>query len=205
MKTEILEKNSEGMDLLIQYLQKGKLAIIPSENVYGFAGNGFLKSVADRIYNLKQRDLSKAFAIYTTREKADNFGCLTKEARRIISIWPAGIGIVVKKKPLVPEFVTAGKNSVLLVCVDEFLEILAEKADFPIIGTSANISNHNENIDFESVYRDFNGKVDLIIRGEPSSRGKGGSIVDCTDHFPKILRLGAVQKEKIQEIIPKIT
>jgi len=205
MKTKVIKKSSNAIEETLKWLKNGEVVIIPTENVYGLAGNADSKSVIDKIYELKKRDRSKPLVYFTSKRKAANYGYINDIAKKIIDLWPEGIGIIVMKKDSVPQYVTAGRDSIMLVCVDSFMETLANKADFPIVGTSANISGERSNADFESVFRTFNGKVPLIVNGGKSNRGVSGSIVDLTVKPPRIIREGAFSIALIKKILPDAT
>ncbi len=201
MDTIIIEKSFHDIDKIINVLEKGETVIIHSENVYGFAANALSKDAVDKIYALKERDKNKPLVYFTSKRKAKDYGILDDNAMKIIDLWPEGIGIIVPKKDNVPSYITAGKDTIMLVCVDEFLEVLANKANFPIAGTSANKSGEKENIDFDSVYKMFNGKVPLIVKGNKCKRGRSGTIVDLSVKPPKILREGPFSIERVRELI----
>ena len=197
----MVEKSFASIDYIVKSLKAGAVAVLPSENVYGLAGNGLMENVVERIYRLKKRERQKPLVFFTSKEKAENYGQLDERAKKIIRLWPNGVGIIVPKKTCVPSFVTAGKRSIMLVCVDEFLEAVANKADFPIVGTSANISGAASIVDFETAFTIFNDKVEIIVKGRPSKRGMSGTILNLTVDPPRIERKGPVTVEEIQDIL----
>ncbi len=204
MKTVIVDKTLQSITKIIEVLKNDGLVIVPSENVYGFAGNALSEKVIDRIYELKGRDRSKPLVYFTSKKKAKKYGVLNENAKKIIELWPEGVGIIVPKKDNVSEYVTAGGDTVMLVCVDEFLENLAEHADFPIVGTSANKSGQKSIVDFDEAYNTFNNEVDMIVKGDKSKRGLSGSIINLAVEPPTVLRVGPFSLEQMKELIPEI-
>ncbi|MEW6617799.1 MAG: L-threonylcarbamoyladenylate synthase [bacterium] len=204
MDTIIVERSFHSLEKIIDVLERGGVVILPSENVYGFAVKALSKEAVDRVYELKGREKNKPLVYFTSKRKAEEYGIIDDNAKKIIDLWPEGVGIIVPKKDNVPSYVTAGKDSIMLVCVDEFLESLADKASFPIAGTSANKSGEKENIKFDSVDKMFNGRVSMIVKGGKCKRGQSGTIINLSVKPPTVLREGPFSTERIRELIPNI-
>lgn len=200
----VMKKDAATIDAVLDRLRAGALAIIPTDNVYGFVANGDRADVVDRIYQLKGRDRSKPLCYYTTREAASRWGKLDARAEKIIALWPAAVSLIVPKKTTVPDYVTSGMDSVLLVCIDAYTEQLAQRADFPLVATSANLAGEPAITDFHAALSQFKDSVDLILEGEASRRGRSSTIVNLTYTPPIIQRQGPVEAEVVREFIPDV-
>lgn len=202
--SRILKKHSDVMDEVIALLREGAVAILPTDNVYGLVTNGQIQASVERIYRLKGRDSSKPLCYYTTPERAAQWGKLDDRALSIIKLWPGAVSLIVPKQPTVPDYITRGMGSVLLVCIDAFVEELARRADFPLVATSANISNEPAITDFESAREQFEGKVDLILDGGVSREGLSSTIINLSVVPPFIQRQGPVSADSLKKIIPEL-
>lgn len=204
ISTTLLTKNEQNLPHVISALADGQIAIIPTDNVYGFIANGDRSDAVDRIYRLKHRERDKPLCYFTTREQASRYGYIDTRAERIMSLWPEAISVIVPRKSVVPDYVTSGKDSVLLVCIDQYSQQLAELATFPIVATSANISGSDSITSFDDACQTFLGKVDLILKSEASRKGQSSTIVNLTHTPPVIQRIGPVSVDFVKSIIPDI-
>lgn len=202
-KALIIPKDESKIDTVLKYLEDGALIIIPTDNVYGFMGNGNIPEVIDRIYKLKDRDRSKPLCYYTTPKDAPIWGQIDSNSEEIISLWPAPISIIVPKHKCVPDYVTSGMDSVLLVCIDQYTKELAQRASFPIVATSANLAGEPPITDFDAAYQQFDGFVDVILKGEPSKRAMSSTIVNMTFCPPVVQRVGPYGIEDVRKIVPE--
>ncbi len=202
--SRLLEKDLNILDEVLDLLRHGAVAILPTDNVYGLVTNGDFAESVERIYTLKGRDHSKPLCYYTTPEAASHWGQLDERASRIIDLWPEAVSLIVPKRASVPDYITRGMDSVLLVCIDSFVEELARRADFPIVATSANLSNEPAITEFEKACEQFAGKVDLILNGGASSKGQSSTIVNLAVEPPFIQRQGPVSAERIKYLIPDL-
>jgi L-threonylcarbamoyladenylate synthase len=204
MSAEIIDKSPRAVDRVIDRIRAGKLVIVPTGTVYGFVIRGDDATLVDRIYDLKNRDRGKPLSYFTTPEKAHSYGELGNAACQIISHWPAAVSVIVPKKSCVPDFITAGFDSVLLVCLDDFTRAMADSADFPLVATSANISGERSIIDFETAWQQFGETADVIVRGRRAESYLSSTIVNFTYEPPVIQRLGPIGVDFVQRYVPDV-
>lgn len=123
------------------------------------------------------------------------------EYRLMEELFPGPFTIILKKKEIVPDIVTANQDTVgIRMPAGEIARKLVEYANVPIATPSANISGKPSGTNFESVMRDFEGKVDFFIDGGKSELGISSTIVKVIDGVPHILRQGSITKEQIEKI-----
>jgi L-threonylcarbamoyladenylate synthase len=113
------------------------------------------------------------------------------------------LGLIVRKKPAIPDFVTASSQSVALVCPNELAAELARLVDGPIAATSADISGQVEILDPSIAATQFEGQVDTIIKG-PLQPGILNTLLDLTQSPPAIIREGGVPFEELRRLIPNL-
>jgi L-threonylcarbamoyladenylate synthase len=108
--------------------------------------------------------------------------------------WPGPLTLVFEKSKIIPAMVTAGDDKVAIrLSSNKIVQALIKKLGLPLIGTSANLSGESNINSPEKAIKQFNNKVDLIIDGGRTGRGKASTVVDVTGERPKILRQGRLK------------
>jgi len=159
----------------------------------------------DRIYTAKGRPRHKALPILL-----DGLQTLEQVAQDIPSqawalaeqFWPGPLTIVLTRKLVVPDVVTAGGPTVAVRVPDhQFALRLIEEAGGALAATSANISGRPDPVTAEEVLTYLGGRIDLILDGGRCLGGIPSTVVDVTPSLPRILRLGAIGREKLERTL----
>lgn len=191
-----------------EIIKKGGNVIFPTETVYGIGTNGIDENAVRRLYEVKERPLEKPISLLVS-----NMDMVDKVAKDITDIeyklmekfFPGPFTIILKKKDIVPDIVTAGKDTVgIRMPNDKIAKKLIEYANTPIATPSANISGKPSGTNLENIIGDFKGKVDCFIDGGESKLGVSSTIVKVIDGVPHILRQGTITKEQIQEVSKEV-
>ena len=133
-----------GSDITVakQYLIKGELVAIPTETVYGLAGNALDEKAVLSIFSVKNRPSFDPLIIHTdSLEKIHRFVSeFSDDALKLAkAFWPGPLTLLLPKKDIVPDLVTSGLDHVAVRIPDHklTLELLSE-LDFPLAAPSAN-------------------------------------------------------------------
>ncbi len=180
----------------VKILGSSGLIIFPTDTLYGLAADAADKTAVSRIFTLKNRPLSKGLPVMIpNNDYIFNIVIDLQDytLKLIEKYWPGALTVVVKKSPLIPDFVTGGSPNVAVRIPDHplALSILAAFGR-PLAVTSANISGKSGADDFAAVSAYFTGKVELIVPGELTHRTPS-TVVDCTGTTPVVLRPGAIK------------
>lgn len=180
---------------IISVLQAGRIIAIPTDTVYGLACDMSNDAAVQKIYELKGRPAEKALPIFIESPEAlDDFGAEIRLAARELAqkYWPGPLTLVVRKSSKVPDFVTAGADTVA-VRIPNHPAILALLKAFrsPLAVTSANRSGEPEVTSAAEVRALFGDQV-ILTDGE-CGRGGVSTIVDTTTEPMKILRQGILK------------
>lgn len=202
MKTEIFKENLSGAAELIK---KGALVAVPTETVYGLAGNGLNEKAVKDIYEVKGRPTVKPLSLMIPSPDDMEKYCesVPKAAKALAQrFWPGPLTIVLNSKDIVPEIVRAGGKTVGLRCPDheKTLELL-KLSGLPFAAPSANPSGEESPKSAEKVREYFDGKIGGIIDGGECSIGKESTLIDMSSTPYKILRQGALSKEDIEDAL----
>lgn len=205
MRTIYLKADNEDtLKKVVDTILKGGIIVFPTDNTYGLLANGNNKQAVEAIYQLKKRERRKPLGYLCNKKKADELCYISNEAKKVLAMWPEAISIILPKKECVPNYITSGFSSVLLVCPDTVSENLVEMCPEPIVCTSANLSSEPAIVDFETAKSIFDGKVALIVDGQESLRKANGTIIDFSQPQPTVLRSGPFPIEKLKSIIPNL-
>lgn len=192
---------SGNISAAAEILKAGGLVAVPTETVYGLAANGFDGQAVDKIYEVKGRPENKPLSLMVSGKQAIEKLCLDvpKAAYTLADIfWPGPLTIVLKAKPVVPEIVRAGGNTVGLRCPDHpQLSELLKAVDFPLAAPSANPSGAKSPVCAEDVIRYFDGKIEGIIDGGECTLGRESTIIDLSKTPYTVLREGAVSQNDV--------
>ncbi|MCF7925291.1 MAG: threonylcarbamoyl-AMP synthase [Candidatus Izimaplasma sp.] len=211
MKTKIFHIDSDPIDDVIQtsatIIQQGGLVVFPTETVYGIGANALDKDAASHIYQVKGRPSDNPLIVHIAEKEAVSLYAkeLSCDAKKLMNaFWPGPLTLVFKKKPIIPNQITGGLDTVAIRMPSHHIaRQLIQQAKIPICAPSANISGTPSSTVFKHVYDDLNGKVDVIIDGGQSTVGLESTVLDVTQSKPVILRPGAITKSMIETILNK--
>ena len=202
MKTRRLTTQiGEAADIL----RSGGLVAVPTETVYGLAGNGLDPAVIQEIYEVKGRPAVKPISLMVPDSAAISGLCreVPPAAFRLAErFWPGPLTLVLKAKEHVPEILRAGGETVGLRCPRQAqtLELL-QKLDFPLGVPSANPSGEPSPVTAEEVLGYFDGKIDAVIDGGPCTLGQESTVLDMSARPYRILRQGSLPAKEIAEAL----
>lgn len=206
MKTEIItEKDIEKAGKVIN---RGGLVAFPTETVYGLGADGLNETAVKKIYAAKGRPSDNPLILHTSdMEMTEKVGYINEKAKAIIEkFWPGPLTVIVKKKEIVSNAVSAELDTVAIrMPKNKIARELIKTANTPIAAPSANISGRPSTTRFEDVYADLDGRIDMIIKSDNSDIGIESTIVDTTAEIPIILRPGGITYEMLKTVLPNIT
>ena len=188
-----------------ELIKQGKIVIFPTETVYGIGTNGLDEIAVKKIYEIKQRPLNKPISLLVANmEMVDLIAKdITETEYKIMkNFFPGPLTIILKKKDIVPDIVTAGQDTVgVRMPRGEVARKLVKLAGIPIAAPSANISGEPSGTNLQEIMKHFEGKVDYCIDGGNSELGLASTIVKVIDGEPIILRQGSITLEQIKKIL----
>ena len=198
METKRIQENIAEAARIIR---EGGLVAVPTETVYGLAGNGLSEEAVAKIYEVKGRPAVKPLSLMVPDESAMERYCLEIPpqahalARRF---WPGPLTIVLKAKENIPSIVLAGGKTVGLRCPDHPLTLeLLRVCGLPLAAPSANPSGAESPKTAEKVLEYFDGKIGAVIDGGPCGIGRESTLIDMSAAPYRILREGALPGEEI--------
>ena len=208
MKNYIDLKNKMNYEELKQpakTIKNGGIVIFPTETVYGIGTNGLDEKAVKKLYEIKKRPLDKPISLLVSSMEMVNQVAkeiTDVEYKLMEAFFPGPITVILKKKEIVPNVLTANGDTVgIRMPEGKIARKLVEYAGIPIAAPSANISGLPSGTNLNDIKKDFEGKVDYFIDGGDSKLGIGSTIVQVVNGIPKILRQGSITKEQIEEVL----
>ena len=199
------DDNTKNLKIAANIIKKGGIVIFPTETVYGIGTNGLDENAVKRLYEIKRRSLNKPISLLVANIKMVNLIAkdITETEYKIMkNFFPGPLTIILKKRDIVPDIVTAGQDTVgVRIPRGEVARKLVELAEVPIAAPSANISGEPSGTNLQEIMKHFEGKVDYCIDGGNSELGLASTIVQVIDDNPIILRQGSISLEQINKIL----
>ena len=171
----------------ISTLKSGGVIVYPTETVYGLGASIYKKEGIERIYAIKGRLFSKPVSVaVSSYDMIDEVAYLDESMREIIEkILPGPVTVLLKKRPVVPDRLSAGSDLIGIRFPDHEKALAIIESVGPITSTSANISGKKDPIAPEEVEIE----ADLIVNGGRCRIGVSSTVVDPVSK--RILRKGA--------------
>lgn len=205
MYIDLKEKKLAELEKPARIIKNGGIVVFPTETVYGIGANGLNAEAVKRIYEIKKRPLTKPINLLV-----NSVEMIEKVAKDITPLeyaiikefFPGPLTMILKKKEIVPDIVTAGGATVgIRMPANEIALELIKKAGVPLATPSANISDKPSKTNIKDVMKDFPKGVDCFIDGGESRIGVASTIVQVIDGVPHILRQGTITEEQIKKLI----
>ncbi len=207
METLLMGADEESIRLAAELLKKGEIVAIPTETVYGIAGDASNAEAIKKIFEAKGRPQDNPLIVHIS-----DMGMLdgvvkyvSEDAQRLAdAFWPGPLTIIMPKGNKVSKENCAGLDSVgVRMPSDPVAHAIIEKAGIPLGAPSANLSGKPSPTDANDVYADMNGRLPLIVDGGPSLRGVESTVVSVLENTPVLLRPGYVTKEDMENVLGK--
>ena len=188
-------------------LNKRECVAIPTETVYGIAGNAYSDIACKKIFQLKKRPRYNPLIVHYYDLKTLIKDCeLNKNFFKLykkFSPGPITFVLNLKKKSNISKLVTNNKNSIAVRFPKHpVIRKLLQNLDYPLAAPSANISSKVSAVSSAEVKEDFGKKIKFVLDGGKSNIGLESTIIDIRKK-PKILRLGGLNISNIKKILKK--
>jgi L-threonylcarbamoyladenylate synthase len=199
---------TDSADEAAEMIRRGGLVAFPTETVYGLGADVFNEDALRRIFEAKQRPPDNPLIVHISdiSQIGELAGSVNSNAKKLIgAFFPGPLTIVLKKRENISGLATAGLETVGIrmpsfPIAHEFLA----KCETPVAAPSANLSGRPSPTTWQAVREDLEGRIDCILRGDPTEIGLESTVVDCTAEEPVILRRGSTSLEMLRTVVPAI-
>ncbi|MEM8895200.1 MAG: L-threonylcarbamoyladenylate synthase [Bacteroidota bacterium] len=198
---------SIGKDILKagKLLKSGHIVAIPTETVYGLAGNALRNDVVVKIFKAKNRPAFDPLICHT-----DNLGKIAQYVEDIPpeveilakAFWPGPLTVLLPKKSVIPSLTTSGLDEVAFRIPNHPLTLeLLSNLDFPLAAPSANPFGYISPTTAKHVLDRLGNELPYILDGGECEVGIESTIIGFVEGKPTIYRLGGKQVEEIEALI----
>lgn len=190
----------------VELLRAGDVVALPTETVYGLAGDGFNPRALAKIFAVKQRPLFDPLILHVLSLEAAKRLVATSvppQARLLAErFWPGPMTLILPKRAEVPDLATSGLPSVAVrVPAHPLSRALLEAFGGPLAAPSANRFGRISPTSAEAVRQELGDAVPLILDGGACRVGLESTIIDCNGARPVILRAGGLPIEEIEKVV----
>ncbi|WPR70408.1 L-threonylcarbamoyladenylate synthase [Flavobacterium sp. NG2] len=190
-------------------LENNEIVAIPTETVYGLAGNAYNESAIKKIFELKKRPFYNPLIVHIkSTEFIHQVACdIPEMAIRLANqFWPGSLTLIVKKQAHIPDLITAGKDTVAVRVPNHPLTLaLLEKLDFPLAAPSANPFGSISPTSANHVANYFEDNLEFILDGGECTNGVESTIIGFENNQAVLYRHGSIAIEEIEKITGKIS
>jgi L-threonylcarbamoyladenylate synthase len=191
-----------------QLLMAGELVAMPSETVYGLAGNALNPFVLEKIYKAKERPFTNPLIMHlATPAEIDYYAQdIPSTARLLIEAFmPGPLTVLLPKKSIVPDMVSAGSPyAAFRVPANPTTTQLLSMLPFPLAAPSANRFKAVSPTTTAHVFSQLHNRIPYILDGGTATEGLESTIVGFEGDTVVVHRLGAVTLEQLMEVWPKV-
>ena len=219
MKTEVLSHSADAIAKACELLQAGEVVALPTETVYGLAGNAFDQDSVLKIFKAKERPSFDPLIVHVSDRILSSgndpvaalveSGILArslldsplKEAivRTMRTFWPGPLTLVLPKGEMIPDEVTSAQPTVAVRMPSHplFQKILLG-LEFPLAAPSANRFGRISPTTADHVVAELSGRIPAILDGGPCTVGVESTIVSISGGGAFLLRPGKISKEELE-------
>ncbi|MFH0947614.1 MAG: L-threonylcarbamoyladenylate synthase [Elusimicrobiota bacterium] len=195
---------------IAQDLKSGKIAVFPTDTIYGIGTNAFCLASVKKIYKLKCRVDKKSLPVLV-----DDISKIKKIVRKIPTgaeklakkFWPGALTLIFETNELGTMLMGGRKNIAVRIPDNKILLSIIKEMDCPLVGTSANISGKKNCQCISDLDKKILKDADIIIDGGLSRRvphsglGKPSTVLDVSKFPYIVIREGCISKKELEKFM----
>ena len=198
-------EGTTDIERAVRLLSQDELVVIPTETVYGLAGNAFSEKAVQEVYRLKNRPPVNPLIVHIKGTSAleDIARNIPDDAFALAEhFWPGPLTLVLDKQDHISSSVTANKSTVGVRVPNHGLTLeLLNSLDFPLVAPSANRSNHISPTHPKHVRSSFGERTPFILDGGACTSGIESTIIGLRNDGALLYRHGAISREEIEDFL----
>ncbi|MCE5248791.1 threonylcarbamoyl-AMP synthase [bacterium] len=188
-----------------EILRNGGIVIYPTETVYGIGCDPLNGTACARVQSMKKRDRSKPFILI-----ADTLGTVESWAGKLDDIarrcadafWPGPLTLVIRPGKKLPAHLRGPSGGIAFrVTPHPVAAALSREFGSPVVSTSANMTGDMPVTTYEQAAKLFSGHAGMILETPAELDGEPSTVIDLTGDSPQFLRIGAIGRERILEVL----
>jgi L-threonylcarbamoyladenylate synthase len=186
-------------------IKRGGTVAFPTETVYGLGADALNPEAIRGVFRAKGRPSDNPLIVHIADIESVKL-VAKRPSKAALSLikksWPGPLTIILKKKKVVPDVVSAGLDTVAVRMPDNRIALsLINGSGVPLVAPSANLSGRPSPTSAKDVAADLSGRIDVIIDGGRTRIGIESTVIDMTTTPPVLLRPGGLPLEEIEKVI----
>ncbi len=189
-------------------LRAGGLVVLPTETVYGLGANALDPLAIAAVFDAKGRPATDPLIVHVSR--LDDLAAIVTDVTPLVrrlaaAFWPGPLTLILPKRGVVPEAVTAGLPTVAVrVPAHPVALAVIAAAGVPVAAPSANLFSRPSPTLASHVLADLAGRVDLVLDAGPTEVGIESTVLDLTVNPPLVRRPGGVTLEALRQVVADV-
>ena len=188
-----------------ELIKDGLVVAVPTETVYGLAGNAADASAVQRIFEAKNRPADNPLIVHLHSLEMVYRYCVAVDPgveKLARAFWPGPLTLVLKAGELLRNTVCRGLDTVAVRIPDHpIIQALIARVDCGLAAPSANLSGKPSPTTADAVFQDLQGRISLILDGGPCRVGLESTVLDMSSDRPVILRPGMITPPPLAEVL----
>jgi L-threonylcarbamoyladenylate synthase len=207
LPTHTPELCDEAVTRAVVTLTAGEPVALPTETVYGLAADALRPEAVLKIFEAKERPFFDPLIVHLpTRGWLDELADIPRESRALIALlierfWPGPLTLVLPRRAVVPDVVTAGLETVALrMSAHPVFRAVIERLARPLAAPSANRFGRISPTTGTHVQTELGGRIPLILDSGASQHGVESTIIAIEGQRLRMLRAGPVTAHDLAEV-----
>ncbi len=203
----IYKNSRQNLNKAKKFLKNHNLIAVPTETVYGLAGNAYSNISVRKIYKLKKRPKRNPLIIHyynLRRLKKDAF--INKNFLKLYKKFSPGPLTYILKKRKNSKISLIANSGLKTIAIrfpkNEIIRNLLKNLEFPLAIPSANISSALSPVSSSDVLDEFSSKIKFILDGGTSKIGLESTVINLYGKT-QILRPGSININQIGKVLKK--
>ncbi|MGY2084621.1 L-threonylcarbamoyladenylate synthase [Blastococcus sp. SYSU DS0539] len=197
-----------GLDAAVAAIGRGELVLLPTDTVYGVAADAFTPAAVARLLAAKNR--GRAMPVPVLIGEASTLAGLVVRTPEVATrlaqeFWPGGLTLVLEHAPSLAWDLGDAEGTVAVrLPGDELTRDLLRRTG-PLAVSSANRSGRPAATSAQEADMQLGAHAAVVLDDGPRASSAASTIVDCTGPAPRVLRVGAIPVDRLQELVPELT
>ncbi|MGY2065046.1 L-threonylcarbamoyladenylate synthase [Blastococcus sp. SYSU DS0619] len=202
------ETRTSGLQAAAEAITRGELVLLPTDTVYGVAADAFTPAAVTRLLAAKNR--GRAMPVPVLIGEASTLAGLVVRTpdvalRLAQEFWPGGLTLVLEHAPSLAWDLGDAEGTVAVrLPGDELTRDLLRRTG-PLAVSSANRSGRPAATSAQQADMQLGAHAAVVLDDGPRTSSAASTIVDCTGPAPRVLRVGAIPVDRLQQVVPELT
>lgn len=203
VKTQLLNSSDDNIQYCAELINKGEIVGMPTETVYGLAGNALDSKAIKKIFIAKGRPQDNPLIVHIANiDMLDDLVISVPDIAITLAkkIWPGPLTMVLSKKDIVPSVTSGGLDTVgIRMPSHPIARKLIEYSKKPLAAPSGNLSGSPSPTLAQHMYDDMQGRIPAIIDGGQCDVGVESTVISFENDGVRILRPGFISADDLSE------